>query len=622
MDVRRHSAYSVRDSGSDFSYRFKATSPAGSGGYDDGDSDSKWRPGQEAGSTQRQRDGTLPPSPTKTHGPQTVRKLNPRSPLAKDGQEEDETCLFSDTDEDDDFGPGLRSRARSAASSARRRSSMPESPVPFDIPTKAASILGLGDSAPESGKKNKRGGILGDIGTKRLLSRRRNGSAASSSSTLRGHMRKLSEFDPIGFVKGEAREAHIDRNGDLWVNVSAEAKKRPESTRTTRTRSDSVKGLPTLPQTPNEVDVAEQVELYNAVKARTLPPTPESPSSARTRITTASGRSTPVASTTKRARPSSMFLGRNSSQTLRRTGSQASSIKVANITVPPCIREDPPRAPPRGPLPPPPPSPPDSPPDSPPTCASPAPGTTPSAGHVRAASSSSGATSLAHVKPTRDTLIPYFPPEEQLVRYVSPVRPLSHAQGRRTRALARTPSQSQTMYESSRSPPHVISDAMRDELIAALRSGDLTAEQTTLLEATFTALLSRPPAQRADELAFPAPPPRTSGELLRPENALPDVDTEEQEAPGDASVPPPRPPRRAARRHNRSANRLDVPSPIETHSDESGVESARDDRSDVDPTPPVAPVTTEVSEWEPDTPSVKTRFPEFMKRLNKKDKDV
>lgn len=622
VDVRRHSGYSARDSGSDFSYRYKATSPAGSGGYDDVDSEtgSKWRPSKELGSTQRQRDPTLPPSPTKSLAPPAVRKLKPRSPLAKDGQEEDETCLFSDTDEDDDFGPGLRSRARSAASSARRRSSMPESPVPFDIPSKAASILGLGDSAPESGKKKKSGGILGDIGSKRLLSRRRT-AGSSSASTLRGHMRKLSEFDPIGFVKGDTREAHIDRNGDLWVNVSAEAKKRPESTRTTRTRSDSDKGLPALPQTPNEVDVAEQVELYHAVKSRALPPTPESPNSARPRTTTPSGRTTPIAATTKRARPGSMFLSRSASQSLRRTGSQASSIKAASVAVPPPIRESPPRAPPRGPLPPPPPSPP----GSPRQVTSPIPG---SAGHKRSASSSSGATSLAHVKPTRDTLIPYFPPEEQLIRYVSPSRPLSHAQGRRTRALARTPSQSQTMYEGSRAPQHGISDSMRDELIAALQHGNLTPEQSALLEATFAALFSRPPAprpsapepgrQRPDEMVFPAPPPRTSGELLRPENALPDVDTEEDEPPRPASVPPPRPPRRSVRRHSRSMNRLNVP--LETHSDESGLESARDDRSEIDPAPAsAAAVQSEVSEWEPDTPATKTRFPDFMKRLNKKD---
>lgn len=621
VDVRRHSAYSTRDSGSDFSYRCKATSPAGSGGYDEGDSESmsKWRPSKDPGSTQRQRDATLPPSPTKSQIPQAVRKLNPRSPLAKDGQEEeDETCLFSDTDEDDDFGPGLRSRARSAVASARRRSSMPESPVPFDIPSKAASILGLGDSAPESGKKIKRGGILGDISSKRLLARRRTGGSSSSSSTLRGHMRKLSEFDPIGFVKGDTREAHIDRNGDLWANVSAEAKKRPESTRTTRTRSDSNKGLPTLPQTPSEVDVAEQVELYNAVKQRALPPTPETPNSARPRTATPNGRTTPVTTTTKRARPGSMFLTRTTSQSLRRTGSQASSIKAASVTVSPPVRENTPRAPPRGPLPPPPPSPPGSSRQT----ASPIPG---SASHQRSASGSSGATSLAHVKPSRDTLIPYFPPEEQLIRYVSPSRPLSHAQGRRTRAPARTPSQSQTMYESSRTPQHGISDAMREELIAALQHGNLTPEQSALLEATFAALFSRPSAprpsapepgrQRPDEMVFPVPPPRTSGELLRPENALPDVDTEEEyEPPRSASVPPPRPPRRSMRRHSRSTNRLNVP--METHSDESGLESARDDRSDLDPAY-APPEQAEVSEWEPDTPATKTRFPNFMKRLKK-----
>lgn len=261
-------------------------------------------------------------------------------------------------------------------------------------------------------------------------------------------------------------------------------------------------------------------------------------------------------------------------------------------------------------------------------------------GHRRTASSGSGATNLAHVKPLRDTLIPYFPPDEQLVRYVSPTRPLSHAQGRRMRLLARTPSKSQTMYESAHSPPPPgISDAVRDELIAALRTGNLTAEQTALLESSITALLSRPsasavgtepPRSSDNELAFPAPPPRST-ELLRPENPLPDVpdtenedEDEDEDPPRAASVPPPRPPRRSVRRHSRSINRLNVPSPIETvvHSDESGVESARDDRSDVDPAPPVS----EVSEWEPDTPSVKTRFPDFMKRLNakrekEKDKD-
>lgn len=498
--------------------------------------------------------------------------------------------------------------------------------MPFDIPSKAASVLGLGDGAPpDTSKKNKRG-ILGEIGSKRLLSRRRNGSAVSSTSTLRGHMRKLSEFDPIGFVKGEAREAHIDRNGDLWVNVSAEAKKRPESTRTTRTRSGSLKGLPTLPQTPNEVDVAEQVELYNAVKARTLLPTPESPTSGQPRNTSPSSLTTPVATTTKRARPGSMFLGRGTSQSRKRTGSQASSNQAAIILVPASIRESPPHAPPRGPLPPPPLSPPGSPRSS----TSQAPGAAVNGGHKRSASSGSDALNLAHVKPARDTLIPYFPPEEQLVRYVSPVRPLSHAQGRRARAPVRTPSQSQTMYEGTRSPPPAgISEEMRDELISILRSGgDLTAEQAALLEASISALLNRSGTQESvrqnsdsESNAFPAPPPRPSAELLRPENALPDVDSEDQDQPRSASVPPSRPPRRSMRRHSRNPNRLNVPSPVSTQqSDESGVESAQDDRSDVDPAPPVA---NEVSEWEPDTPSAKTRFPDFMKRLNgRRDKDA
>lgn len=636
MDVRCHSALPPRDSTCGASYKSEVTSEhdrSHNGGVGS-ESTNMWRPARDPAYWKSQREPAY--SSSLSTSPFSVGKLNPRSAVGKDGEQDASSELFSDSD-DEDFSP--TTRALGTRSPAARRRSVPESPTAFDIPAKAASILGLGDGAPESPRKTKRGGLLGDIGSKGLLARRRNGLAISSSSSmLRGHMRKRAEFDPIGIVKGETREAHIDRNGDLWVNVSAEAKKRPESTRSIKesimSRPSSTKGLPSLPQLPTDVDVAEHVELYNALKTRALPPTPESPRSGSFLLhssTSSLGHGTP---TTRRGRPGSALF---SPLMMGRSSSQGSAI------VPPSIRETPPRAPPRGPLPPrpTPPSPPRSPLfSSSRRGSSPAPGTAQS--HERSQSSNTVAsadrehmTNLTHVQTKRDTLIPYFPPEQQLVRYVPPpsislARPLSHTQQRTQPVAVRTP-QSQSLYETSARIQHpygAISDATRDELVAALRNGDLTAEQTALLESSVTALLTPASAVEPDVLAFPTPPLRIDGELLHPENAL--NETKVPSSYPRASYPRadlPRPPSQRIdtlqHRRSKGMSRSNVPAPIEIISRselDSEVESARDDGSDVDPAPPFA---TEISEWEPDTPSsAKTRLPEFLKRLNSKKEAV